>query len=416
MKSPLYLFAILLIISSCTQQSSKNKDLQTTHEMKQLSTPTFSSDLEVLNQHHKMILLKSSDGEALVAISTDWQGRVMTSSFSGMDGMSMGWINHELIKSKEIKPHMNAFGGEDRFWLGPEGGQFTIFFKPGDEFVFANWQGPAVIDTEPFDVTGTSDSSAGFRKQMKLLNYSGNTIDLLVEREVSLLDEQGVKDILGMAPDALNFVAYESVNQITNTGKDKWTRETGALSMWILGMFQPSPSTTIIIPFKEGDEETLGPKVNDTYFGKIPPDRLIVKNHVLFYKGDGQQRGKLGIGPKRALPVMGAYNSETNVLTLVSYTLPENVMDYVNSMWELQDDPFSGDVVNSYNDGPVEDGSQMGPFYELESSSPAAFLAPGEAMKHVHRTIHLTGDYNKLDEISKSLFGVSLDEVKGIFN
>lgn len=416
MKPSVYLFAILLIISSCTQQSSKNKDSQTTHEMKQLSTPTFSSDLEVLNQHHKMILLKSSDGEALVAISPDWQGRVMTSSFSGMEGMSMGWINHELIKSKEIKPHMNAFGGEDRFWLGPEGGQFTIFFKPGTEFEFANWQVPAVIDTEPFEVTGTSDSSAGFRKQMKLLNYSGHSLDLLVEREVSLLDAQGVKDILGMAPDALNFVAYESANKITNTGKDKWTRENGALSMWILGMFQPSPSTTIIIPFKEGDEETLGPKVNDTYFGKIPPDRLIVKDNVLFYKGDGQQRGKLGIGPKRALPVMGAYNSETNVLTLVSYSLPENVMDYVNSMWELQDDPFSGDVVNSYNDGPVEDGSQMGPFYELESSSPAAFLAPGEAMKHVHRTIHLTGDYKKLDEISKMVFGVSLDEVKGIFN
>jgi hypothetical protein len=25
-------------------------------------------------------------------------------------------------------PHINVFGGEDRFWLGPEGGQFSIFF------------------------------------------------------------------------------------------------------------------------------------------------------------------------------------------------------------------------------------------------------------------------------------------------
>ena len=29
---------------------------------------------------------------------------------------------------------MNVFGGEDRFWLGPEGGQFALYFKAGDPF------------------------------------------------------------------------------------------------------------------------------------------------------------------------------------------------------------------------------------------------------------------------------------------
>ncbi len=51
---------------------------------------------------------------------------------------------------------------------------------------------------------------------------------------------------------------------------------------------------------------------------------------------------------------------------------------------------FSGDAVNSYNDGPI-DGKQMGKFYEIESSSPAAALAPGTSMQHIHRTIHLKG-------------------------
>jgi hypothetical protein len=32
-------------------------------------------------------------------------------------------------------------------------------------------------------------------------------------------------------------------------------------------------------------------------------------------------------------------------------------LKYVNSKWGQQDDPYKGDVVNSYNDGPVEDGS-----------------------------------------------------------
>ena len=51
--------------------------------------------------------------------------------------------------------------------------------------------------------------------------------------------------------------------------------------------------------------------------------------------------------------------------------------------------PYSGDALNSYNDGPLEDGSQMGPFYELETSSPAAALKPGESITHSQITIHL---------------------------
>ena len=41
--------------------------------------------------------------------------------------------------------------GEDRFWLGPEGGQFALFFKKGDPFDLDHWQTPAMMDTEPFE-------------------------------------------------------------------------------------------------------------------------------------------------------------------------------------------------------------------------------------------------------------------------
>lgn len=47
--------------------------------------------------------------------------------------------------------------------------------------------------------------------------------------------------------------------------------------------------------------------------------------------------------------------------------------------------------MNSYNDDPVEDGEQLGNFYEIESSSPAVELSPGESLKHTHRTIHIQG-------------------------
>ena len=84
----------------------------------------------------------------------------------------------------------------------------------------------------------------------------------------------------------------------------------------------------------------------------------------------------------------------------------------MNSMWELQDEPFGGDVVNSYNDGPPEAGEKpLGPFYELETSSPAASLAPGASITHIHRTFHFQGEEADLDRIAIRVLGVSLAEI-----
>ncbi|HBG53421.1 MAG TPA: hypothetical protein DDW70_04335, partial [Rikenellaceae bacterium] len=62
------------------------------------------------------------------------------------------------------------------------------------------------------------------------------------------------------------------------------------------------------------------------------------------------------------------------------------------------------------------DGSIMGPFLELESSSPAAFLKPGEALTHQHNVYHFVGNEDSLSPISEKILGVSLDKVKRIFN
>ncbi len=82
-------------------------------------------------------------------------------------------------------------------------------------------------------------------------------------------------------------------------------------------------------------------------------------------------------------------------------------------MWEIQEAPYAGDVVNSYNDGPPTPGvEQLGAFYELETSSPAAELGPGERLSHVHRTFHFQGPEAALDAIARKTLGVSLDVIK----
>ena len=86
---------------------------------------------------------------------------------------------------------------------------------------------------------------------------------------------------------------------------------------------------------------------------------------------------------------------------------------YMNNMWQVpQAEPYVGDVVNSYNDGPNDLGKQLGAFYEIESLSPAEALKTGESLMHRHRTIHIQADRKILDQLAKSILGVDLGKVE----
>jgi hypothetical protein len=183
----------------------------------------------------------------------------------------------------------------------------------------------------------------------------------------------------------------------------------------MLAMFNPSPKGVVFIPYKNGTESESGKIVTDDYFGKVPADRLIIKDGIMFFRTDGKYRSKIGLSPQRALPYCGSYDPEKQVLTLLWYSSPEKPSEYVNSKWGDQASPFSGDVVNSYNDGPVADGSIMGPFYEIESSSPAAVLSAGSSITHTQRIFHITGNEEKLSLITEKLFHHTLSEIKEAF-
>jgi hypothetical protein len=376
--------------------------------------PIFGDDVAFLKKYVDVIVLSDKSSSTQVAVIPAYQCRVMTSTAGGSDGLSYGWVNRDLISSGKTQPHINVYGGEDRFWIGPEGGQFSVFFKKGDAFDLDHWFTPASVDTEPFELVSKSSDHVVCRKTIQLTNYSGSTFNLEVNREIRLLDARSAVKRLGVTfkPD-VKVVAFESVNSIKNTGTNAWTKQGGLLSIWILGMFNASPATTITIPFVKGDDARLGPVVNDTYFGKVPADRLVVKDGMIYFAADANYRSKIGIPPLRTKPVLGSYDAVNKVLTLVQFTFPKGAVDYVNSMWELQKKPFGGDVVNSYNDGPPKPGAaQMGRFYELETSSPALTLKPNASGTHVSRTFHLQGPDSELDSIARAVLGVGLDEIR----
>lgn len=404
---------LLFLFMSC-----QPKKAETTNEagdsVRSYEKGSFGYDVQFLKKHHTDVIVLHDDvNQAQLVLLPAYQGRVMTSTAAGDSGASFGWLNHELIAdgaTDTTRKHIHAFGGEERFWMGPEGGQFSIYFKKGVPFTYDNWFVPKEIDTEPFDLVSTTSTEARFEKQMHLQNYSGKIFDLRVNRNIRLLTNQQRDSVLGVAlENDIQSVAFESENTLTNTGTTAWTKETGMFSIWILSMLNASEKTTVAIPYKTGPGKDLGPIVTDDYFGKVPPDRLTVKEGLILFKADSKYRSKIGISPRRAKPFLASYDGINGVLTIATFTLPGNG-EYVNSKWEIQKDPFNGDAINSYNDGPVN-GAQMGSVYELESSSPAASLAPQQQLTHYHRTIHLKGPREALNKVALKLLGVTVDEL-----
>ena len=377
----------------------------------------FDADLAFLRQHTKVIVLGGSEKGPRVVVAPEYQGRVMTSTTGGADAPSFGWIGRAAIASGSRQPHMNVFGGEDRFWLGPEGGQFALYFRRGDPFDLDHWQVPDAFDWGSWDVASQSSSSARFHKGFALANYSGASFEIDVDRTVRILDGNDVVSALGTTPGrGLRIVGFESANTVRNAGREGWDWRTGAVSIWILGQLNPSPDTTIVLPVVPGPVASLGNMVNDDYFGKVPTDRLKVKDSVVFFRGDGQYRSKIGVPPRRAQPIAGSYDAANHVLTIVTFTRPADATRYVNSAWQIQQEPYAGDVINSYNDGPPAPGKPpLGPFYELETSSPALALRPGERYTHVHRTFHFTGPEAELDALARATLKTGLEEIRTAF-
>ncbi len=392
---------IFFSLASCKSENKQSEK----QAMNSYSKGTFGYDLEFLKKYKKdLILLKSN--EAQIILSPQYQARVMTSTALGNEGLSFGWINHEHIASGKFNAHINAYGGEERFWLGPEGGQFSIFFKKGDTFEIGHWQTPHVIDTLSYDLVEKKNKKASFKKEFEIENYSGTKFKVLVNREIALLSNEEAESQLKISLKDMNCVGYQTINEVKNIGNFDWEKSKGVLSIWLLGMMNASPNNTIIIPFKKG----MADKINDAYFGKISSARLKKKDSVLFFKADANSRGKIGIPSEALKPIAGSYDALNKILTILQFDY-KGEKEYVNSMWEIQKFPYKGDALNAYNDGKNEAGTQLGQFYELESSSPAKALKRNQSLRHTQQTFHFIGNENHLNEICTKLLGVSLKDI-----
>lgn len=360
----------------------------------------YSSDLLFLNNH--TVVYELVDNDARIIVVPEFQGRVMTSTSKGVNGNSYGWINYKFIENNEINIYANPYGGEERIWLGPEGSNYSLFFKSD-----SIWCVPGALDREPFHVIDFNTKSINLNTTFSLINRIGNRFNGNILRSITILTGEDAQNLFEIKlPESIKTVGYQTRNELINVGTENWDRQTGTISIWLLAMLKASDNTTAVIPINQ----TEGTIIRD-YYHNIPGDRLKINNCTVLFQVDGKFKSKIGLKQNNVLPFLGSYDAENKVLTIIQFNLPESKTDYVNSSFDYQEDPFDGDVINVYNDGTETGEEQLGKLYELETSSKAAFLKPGESIIHIQNTFHFEGEMNDLEFICKTILKTSIDDL-----
>lgn len=404
----IYTIFLSLILSSCFQMDSQKEDYE---------FGTFGYDSVYLMNRDSNIVILSDGVSSKIIVSPKYQGRVFTSTFNGLSGKSLGWINYDFIDSGVIDEHFNCYGGENRLWIGPEGGKFSVFFRKGEKQEMPNWRTPPEIDVESWNIQSKSEESVSFVKEIELENYNGIKLKSRISREVRLIKKNEIKDMVGECwNDSIKCVAYKTINGITNLSTAAWTKDTGALCLWLLDMFPASEDAYTIVPYNCGNDSVYGYKIKSDYFSDVPENRLFnIENKAFVFKTDANFRSKIGLGSKRSKGLAGNYDFKTKCLTVIVFDV-DSTGTYLNQEWGDEKEPFIGDVFNAYNDGPQTDGVRMGNFHELESSSHALFLKPNESDVHIHSVYHFyAGDFT-MNSLMGKFFGLSFSQLNRLLN
>jgi hypothetical protein len=366
-------------------------------------------------------LLKSAGRDAYVLtgrnpkckalVCPDLAGRVMGTTTGGENGIFGGFIDEQAFL-EGMKDFWDNWGGEERYWIGPEGGQFGLMFKDRCE-CFAHYNVHEGFNRTPYKVVEVSPkgTSITMRCRMRLKNKIGTRFHVEVTRRITFLDDCPFTNGCG---EAVSFVGFQSESSLRNIGERPFTRESGALTQWHIGQFPVGEHIIGIVPFRTADRTS--PPVREDYFkdfclgGAMPANRYSLLNNCALFKADGRVRTKIGQNCSRATGRLGSYNLESNELIMLDYDFYPQ-FDYAASYWYEQPQPYDGDVISFSAEGPDQPDGPIGRCYELEALSPALFLAPGESFTWRTRTLHLTGRAATSASICQRFLGPNIGQL-----
>jgi hypothetical protein len=375
---------------------------------------TFSEVVELLSDMgYEHFELESDSGHGRVLCAPSLVGRVMTTTFDSADGQSLGRIGIEGICKGPVDPVFNDFGGEERFWLGPEGGQFGLHFSSTNQ-TLATYRVQAGMSSKPYFVVRAGHGFITMRSRFDLTNCLGTQFEVDILRSIKILDS--CPYILDH-PGHVDFVGFQTETTITNVGKKPMSWDTGVLSAWTIGQHPSGPRCVVVLPLVIGTELALGKPIREDYIevlnpgGSLGPGKLSINVGYALLKTESNCSIKIGIGKKRAKNRFGSIDLDRCQMTINDFDLfPE--IDYVAPYWRplSYDELRDGEAISIYVDGSGE-AEPTGHFYELESLSPALTLVPTQSHTHRNRIYHIRSDRPVLGSICAEFLGASLDRI-----
>ena len=355
---------------------------------------------------------RTRDG-ARVAVVPAWQGRVMTSTVGGPSAREPRLDNDELVASGALRPHINAFGGEDRLWLGPEGGQFSIFFRKGDPFDLEHWQTPPLVDTEPVD--GRVRRSArlvAFRHAGRLVNYSGTALDVPIDRTVRLLDAEAAaaaprRRPAGRCP-RRRLRVREHARRTPARGRVD-AGERGALALdprHVQALARDDDRR----PVPRGARGRARPGRERRLLRQGPGGPARRPRRPPLLQRRRPHRSKIGLSPRRARPVLGSYDA-TRGAAHGRHVRPAGGR---RRLRELDVGDPEGAVRGRRREQlqrrPARSGCEAPRARSTSSRRPRRRPPSPRAtsLTHVHRTFHLEGGETDLDALARRVLGTCL--------
>lgn len=377
---------------------------------------SFGQDLTFFSEYGVDAFLLG-EGDSYIAVSADWQGRVLTSTFNGEDSPSIGWIDRALMADEKHDLSTGQSGGEDRFWVGPQGGDFSVFFPDGAAQNEENWRIPAALASEPWTLTARTRTQAKFEKSAEFKNFKGNVLKVKAEREVSFIPRADAAKILGIEiPDSVKMVAFQSLNKLTNAGEGAWSPQNGMLNISVQSCFNANPGVRVFLPYKPGDASKLGDVVRDNLYESAYTEggRRVLTPEYVSVLADGKSMSGMGISPLRSEGIVLSYDSHNNILTVILYIKPSGRRAYLANSWRRPSRPFDGDAVSVYNNGsPARTSLSAQKYYEVSTYSPALNLGAGKSQFHLQRTFHFSGSEYDLGLIAYKLADISIGQLRG---
>ena len=365
----------------------------------------YADDLALVEKRTAIVELKADGGAARALVTPDLQGRILTTTAAGTDGASNGWFDRAVFTTNDSVT--GGVGGEDRVWITPLGSQHSFYYGQSVPLNEDNWSVPAPIEHEPFTVMNQSARSVWLRKDMTLTNFSGTALTMQLDRRLTLHGRAGVEQQLGVSlPEEVVSVGFTSDHRLKNTGNSTWTKASGLAGIWNAGTFLGTDGATVILPLRRGKnlDDLL------TYMGPLGEERLWQNGSAAYFRGDGRYRSKVGIPPRVARDTYAAYVPEADRLTIVRFSLAGDTL-YANTAVSIQDDPYRGEAIPIYNNGPLDyQPTEEVSFFELESTSALRELKPGWMIGHSHEVYHLIGEREDLAPLCRQLTGAELPQ------